>query len=283
MLPRGSMLFRAPWRPRGVRDRDGHGRGRAGPGRGGEELLEDAGAPDDLRHAASTRRSCARSAQQNLAEALATQAADPERVRHATCAGTATTAAPATSGSDDWGASGYGIVAARAVHGAQRRDAVGPRVGDASRARASGPGIVITNGSVQADEQMYWYAAQALAKAGYVVLTFDPQGQGQSDTLGEAPDEQRGRPGPDRRAPVLRRHRGRAELLLVERRSTPTSRCASCDRHEPRGQAGTTRRGRARRGLQPVLAAARPARGSASPATPTAPPASPTSASGTRA
>jgi hypothetical protein len=56
------------------------------------------------------------------------------------------------------------------------------------------PGIVITNGSVQADEQMYWYAAQTLAKAGYVVLTFDPQGQGQSDTFGQSPDEDEGVP-----------------------------------------------------------------------------------------
>jgi len=59
---------------------------------------------------------------------------------------------------------------------------------------ASRPGVVITNGSVQADEQMYWYAAQALAKSGYVVLTFDPQGQGQSDVLGEGPDAQEGVP-----------------------------------------------------------------------------------------
>jgi dienelactone hydrolase len=63
------------------------------------------------------------------------------------------------------------------------------RTGPASR-----PGVVITNGSVQADEQMYWYAAQALAKSGYVVLTFDPQGQGQSDVLGEGPDAQEGVP-----------------------------------------------------------------------------------------
>jgi hypothetical protein len=69
-----------------------------------------------------------------------------------------------------------------------------------ARARARGAcvtsivGIVITNGSVQADEQMYWYAAQALAKDGYIVMTFDPQGQGQSDTLGRAPDEQEGFP-----------------------------------------------------------------------------------------
>ena len=59
---------------------------------------------------------------------------------------------------------------------------------------ATRPGVVITNGSVQADEQMYWYAAQALAKSGYVVLTFDPQGQGQSDVFGEGPDAQEGVP-----------------------------------------------------------------------------------------
>ncbi|MGN6169594.1 MAG: alpha/beta hydrolase [Solirubrobacteraceae bacterium] len=56
------------------------------------------------------------------------------------------------------------------------------------------PGIVITNGSVQADEQMYWFAAQTLAKAGYVVLTFDPQGQGISDVHGQAPDRNEGVP-----------------------------------------------------------------------------------------
>jgi dienelactone hydrolase len=56
------------------------------------------------------------------------------------------------------------------------------------------PGVVITNGSVQADEQMYWYEAETLAKAGYVVLTFDPQGQGQSDTFSAAPDEAEGVP-----------------------------------------------------------------------------------------
>jgi dienelactone hydrolase len=53
---------------------------------------------------------------------------------------------------------------------------------------------VITDGSVQADEQKYWYAAEALAKDGYVVLTFDPQGQGQSDTFGQAPDADEGFP-----------------------------------------------------------------------------------------
>ncbi len=53
---------------------------------------------------------------------------------------------------------------------------------------ASRPLVVITNGSVQAPEQLYWYAAQVLAKAGYVVLTWDAQGQGRSDTFGEGTD-----------------------------------------------------------------------------------------------
>ena len=45
------------------------------------------------------------------------------------------------------------------------------------------PGIVITNGSVQAYEELYWWAAQGLAEAGYLVMTWDPQGQGHSETL----------------------------------------------------------------------------------------------------
>lgn len=43
------------------------------------------------------------------------------------------------------------------------------------------PGIVINNGSVQAHEPAYWWAAQALVRSGYQVLTFDPRGQGRSD------------------------------------------------------------------------------------------------------
>ena len=43
------------------------------------------------------------------------------------------------------------------------------------------PNIVIENGSVQAPETLYWWAAQEFVRAGYVVLTFDPRGQGRSD------------------------------------------------------------------------------------------------------
>ncbi|HEX5772446.1 MAG TPA: hypothetical protein VFY11_15905, partial [Nocardioidaceae bacterium] len=52
----------------------------------------------------------------------------------------------------------------------------------------------ITNGSVQASEELYWWAAQTLAKAGYVVLTRDPQMQGRSDTFGEGEDAPEGFP-----------------------------------------------------------------------------------------
>jgi dienelactone hydrolase len=93
----------------------------------------------------------------------------------------------------DWGPKGYGIVKPvlfTARDGATLSGHVwATRAGPAKR-----PLIVITDGSVQADEQMYWYAAQALAKDGYVVLTWDPQGQGQSDTYGEAPDSNEGVP-----------------------------------------------------------------------------------------
>ena len=59
---------------------------------------------------------------------------------------------------------------------------------------AKRPGIVITNGSVQATEELYWTRPRCWPRAGYVVLTWDPQGQGRSDTQGAAPDEQEGTP-----------------------------------------------------------------------------------------
>jgi dienelactone hydrolase len=59
---------------------------------------------------------------------------------------------------------------------------------------AKRPGIVITNGSIQAPEELYGFAAADLAKAGYVVLTWDPQGQGRSDTFGQGVDRQDGFP-----------------------------------------------------------------------------------------
>ena len=45
------------------------------------------------------------------------------------------------------------------------------------------PAVVITDGSIQGNARMYWWAAQTLAQAGYVVLTYDVQGQGESETF----------------------------------------------------------------------------------------------------
>ena len=51
------------------------------------------------------------------------------------------------------------------------------------------PGVVLTEGSVQGSEGMYEWLAQDLAERGYVVLTYDVQGQGTSETLphGDSP------------------------------------------------------------------------------------------------
>jgi dienelactone hydrolase len=130
---------------------------------------------------------------QNTAEAAQTQAADPERnfsghlcaARADGCAGDVRLY--------DWERKGYGIVKP-VLFTARSGATISGHVWATRSGPASRPGIVITNGSVQADEQLYWFAAQALAKAGYVVLTSDPQGQGQSDERGEAPDENEGSP-----------------------------------------------------------------------------------------
>ena len=45
------------------------------------------------------------------------------------------------------------------------------------------PGVVITDGSIQAYQQLYYWAAEGLAQYGYEVLTYDVQGQGDSDLL----------------------------------------------------------------------------------------------------
>ncbi len=52
------------------------------------------------------------------------------------------------------------------------------------------PAIVFVNGDL-ASEPLYWYAAQAIARSGFVVMTFDPQGHGASDTYGAGDDHDR--------------------------------------------------------------------------------------------
>jgi dienelactone hydrolase len=51
------------------------------------------------------------------------------------------------------------------------------------RLRRPYPGVVITTGSIQGSERMYWWLAQDLAERGYLAMTYDVQGQGTSETF----------------------------------------------------------------------------------------------------
>lgn len=107
-----------------------------------------------------------------LVGALATQVADPEREfvtdlcwNHGNgCAGDIRLW--------DWQEKGYGIVQP-VLFMARNGATLSGHVWATKAGPAKRPGVVITNGSVQATEQLYWFVAQALAKAGYVVLTWD--------------------------------------------------------------------------------------------------------------
>lgn len=82
------------------------------------------------------------------------------------------------------------------------------RIGPAKR-----PGVVFINGSVVGFEQIYWFIAQTLAREGFVVMTFDVQGEGMSDQFGQAPDQNEdalaGTPG----LALLQSHAGTGDLL----------------------------------------------------------------------
>ena len=130
---------------------------------------------------------------QNNAAETKEQAHDPQRAFEADRCYSGEDACAGDSRLYNWETKDYGIVRPvlfTARDGAQLSGHVwATRNGPAQR-----PGIVLTNGSVQAPETLYWYAAQALAKDGYVVLTFDPQGQGLSDTDGQGKDAMEGVP-----------------------------------------------------------------------------------------
>jgi dienelactone hydrolase len=130
---------------------------------------------------------------QNEAASLAIQAADPERSFQDHLCSRGDDGCAGDARLYDWQAKGYGIVQP-VLWTARNGATISGRLWATKAGPAKRPGVVITNGSVQADEQLYWFAAQTLAKAGYVVLTWDPQGQGQSDTRGEAPDQDEGFP-----------------------------------------------------------------------------------------
>jgi dienelactone hydrolase len=135
----------------------------------------------------------------------------------------------------DWGPKGYGIVKP-VLFTARNGATLSGRVWATVAGPARRPGIVITNGSVQADEQMYWYVAQTLAKDGYLVMTFDPQGQGQSDDFGEAPDQQEGFPAQSDGRPFFDGTEDAIDFFLSDARHPyePVPSCETGTSHAPK-------------------------------------------------
>ena len=93
----------------------------------------------------------------------------------------------------DWAANGFGI-RQEVMFGGRSGATISGNVWATRAGPPKRPLIVLTSGSVQAPEQLYWGLAAVLAKHGYVVLTYDVQGQGRSDTFGEGADMQEGVP-----------------------------------------------------------------------------------------
>lgn len=84
---------------------------------------------------------------------------------------------------EDWAGAGRG----RVTHVSFVAESGARLVGRVFRPPASVPppypAIVITTGSIQGYQEMYNWAAEGLAEAGYLVLSYDVQGQGRSETL----------------------------------------------------------------------------------------------------
>jgi hypothetical protein len=139
------------------------------------------------------RAELARRSVENYRESLEIRTSDPERSFSGNlCAGGADGCAGDVR-LYDWEEKGHGIVRP-VLYTARNGATISGHVWATRSGPAQRPGIVITNGSVQAPERLYWFAATTLAKRGYVVLTHDPQGQGRSDTFGEGVDRNEGFP-----------------------------------------------------------------------------------------
>lgn len=90
------------------------------------------------------------------------------------------------------------------------------------------PAIVISTGSIQAPQTVHWWAAQALVRAGYVVLTYDVRGQGRSDFTSPS-----GQPGSDLEPTVFYREMVDAIDFLQSSESTPYPYTQSCSASYP--------------------------------------------------
>ena len=128
----------------------------------------------------------------NLASLAAIKANDPERDPSGNVCANGGQECAGDVRFYDWPQAGFGI-RKPVLFTARNGSTISGHVW-ATRGGGKRPLIVITNGSVQAPEQLYWGQAATLAKHGYVVLTYDPQGQGRTDTYGEGVDKLDGVP-----------------------------------------------------------------------------------------
>ena len=176
-------------------------------------------------------------------EAAETGVRDPERNFQSTACNSKGLACAGDIRLNDWTANGYGLVD-RVLWTARNGSTVAGRVWATRAGARKRPAIVITNGSIQASEELYWYAAQTLAKAGYVVITFDPQQQGLLRHLRRGRRPQRGLPLADRGQHVLRLDPGRHRLPAVLA-GQAVLRPPEPLGHEPLRQAEPARRRRA--------------------------------------
>jgi dienelactone hydrolase len=172
---------------------------------------------------------------QNRIDSLAIQANDPERNFITNLCASGEDGCAGDVRLYDWGPKGYGIVKP-VLFTARNGATLSGHVWATKAGPARRPGIVITNGSVQANEQMYWYVAQALAKDGYVVMTFDPQGQGQSDDFGESPDQQEGFPAQSDGRPFFDGTEDAINFFLsdAKHRYEPVPSCETGTSHAPK-------------------------------------------------
>ena len=129
----------------------------------------------------------------NLASLAAIKANDPERDSSGNVCANGGQECAGDVRFYDWPDNGFGM-REPVLFTARNGSTISGHVWATEGGPAKRPLVVITNGSVQAPEQLYWGQAATLAKHGYVVLTYDPQGQGRTDTNGEGVDRLDGVP-----------------------------------------------------------------------------------------
>src|ERR1051326_2810854 len=90
---------------------------------------------------------------------------------------------------EDWEAAGRGRVQEISFTASDGAKLVGRIFApNATNPPSKLPAIVITTGSIQGYQELYNWAAEGLAEAGYLVLAYDVQGQGRSETFPHNPD-----------------------------------------------------------------------------------------------